>query len=58
VVIDQGALGKAVAVVDHCASAAIFAGRAGLRTAVIDNGDGLTQRALVDNHLGLPGAGS
>jgi thioredoxin reductase (NADPH) len=36
------------------ASAAVFAGRAGLRTAVIDSGDSLTQRALVNNHLGLP----
>lgn len=36
------------------ASAGIFAGRARLRTAVIDNGDSLTQRALVYNHLGLP----
>jgi thioredoxin reductase (NADPH) len=36
------------------ASAAVFAGRAGLRTAVIDNGDSLTQRAMVYNHLGLP----
>lgn len=36
------------------ASAAVFAARAGLRTAVVDHGDGLTQRALVYNHLGLP----
>lgn len=36
------------------ASAAVFAGRAGLRTAVIDGGDGLIQRSLVYNHLGLP----
>lgn len=36
------------------ASAAVFAGRAGLRTAVIDKGDGLSQHALVYNHLGLP----
>lgn len=36
------------------ASAAIFAGRAGLRTAVVDNGGSLTQRALIYNHLGLP----
>src|SRR5512143_1040175 len=36
------------------ASAAVFAGRAGLRIAVLDTGDGLVQRALVYNHLGLP----
>jgi thioredoxin reductase len=36
------------------ASAAVFAGRAGLRTAVVDNGEGMTQRAVVRNHLGLP----
>lgn len=36
------------------ASAAVFAGRAGLRTTVIDGGDGLVQRALVYNHLGVP----
>ena len=36
------------------ASAAVFAGRAGWRTAVIDNGIGLALRAQVDNHLGLP----
>jgi thioredoxin reductase len=36
------------------ASAAIFAGRAGLTTAVVDKGAGMTDRALVNNHLGLP----
>jgi thioredoxin reductase len=36
------------------ASAAIFAGRAGLRTVVVDDGAGMAQRALVNNHLGLP----
>jgi thioredoxin reductase (NADPH) len=36
------------------ASAAIFAGRAGLRTAVIDDGIGMAPKALVNNHLGLP----
>jgi len=36
------------------ASAALFAARAGLRTVVVDNGSGLTQRALVLNHFGLP----
>ena len=36
------------------ASAGIFAGRAGLRTVVIDDGNSLAQRALVRNHLGLP----
>lgn len=36
------------------AGAAIFAGRAGLRTAVIDDGIGVAPKALVNNHLGLP----
>jgi thioredoxin reductase (NADPH) len=36
------------------ASAAVFAGRAGLRTAVVDNDKGFTRRAMLDNHLGLP----
>jgi thioredoxin reductase (NADPH) len=36
------------------ASAAIFAGRAGLRTAVVDDGNGMAPKALVNNHLGLP----
>jgi thioredoxin reductase len=36
------------------ASAAVFAGRAGLRTAVVDGGEGLVQSAVVNNHLGLP----
>jgi thioredoxin reductase (NADPH) len=36
------------------ASAALFTARAGLRTAVVDSGGGLTERALVLNHLGLP----
>jgi thioredoxin reductase len=35
------------------ASAAIFAGRAGLRTAVLDAGNGMAPKALVNNHLGL-----
>lgn len=36
------------------ASAAVFAGRAGLRTAVVDDAEGLVQCAVVNNHLGLP----
>jgi thioredoxin reductase (NADPH) len=36
------------------ASAAIFAARAGRRTAVVDDAAGMAQRALVRNHLGLP----
>lgn len=36
------------------ASAAVFAARAGLRTALVDDGTGLAKRALVNNHLGLP----
>src|SRR5690606_5865575 len=36
------------------ASAAVFAGRAGLRTLVIDADQGFTRRAMVNNHLGLP----
>jgi thioredoxin reductase len=36
------------------ASAAIFAGRAGLRTVVLDADKGMTRRALVHNHLGFP----
>jgi thioredoxin reductase len=36
------------------ASAAIFAGRAGLRTAVVDGGDALVECAMINNHLGLP----
>ena len=36
------------------ASAAIFAGRAGLRTAVVDDGTSMALKAVVNNHLGLP----
>ena len=36
------------------ASAAVFAGRAGLRTLVIDADKGMTRRAMVNNHLGFP----
>lgn len=36
------------------ASAAVFAGRAGLRTLVIDADKGITRRALLNNHLGFP----
>jgi thioredoxin reductase len=36
------------------ASAAIFAGRAGLRTLVLDSDKGMTRRALVNNMLGFP----
>lgn len=36
------------------ASAAIFAARAGLSTAVIDEDKGMTRRAMLWNHLGFP----
>src|SRR4051812_27951232 len=36
------------------ASAAIFAGRAGLQTLVIDSDKGMTRRAMLNNHLGFP----
>jgi thioredoxin reductase (NADPH) len=36
------------------ASAAIFTGRAGLQTLVIDADKGFTRRAMVNNHLGFP----
>lgn len=36
------------------ASAAVFAGRAGLRTVVVDDGHALIECAVVNNHLGLP----
>ena len=36
------------------ASAATFAGRAGLQTAVIDADKGMTRRAMLNNHLGFP----
>jgi thioredoxin reductase (NADPH) len=36
------------------ASAAIFAGRAGLRTLVLDTDKGMTRRAQVNNMLGFP----
>ena len=36
------------------ASAAIFAGRAGLQTLVIDADKGMTRRAWLENHLGFP----
>lgn len=36
------------------ASAAIFTARAGLSTVVVDEGKGITRRAEVNNHLGLP----
>lgn len=36
------------------ASAAIFAGRAGLQTLVIDADKGMTRRAMLNNHLGFP----
>lgn len=36
------------------ASAAVFAGRAGLSTVVIDADKGLTRRAMLNNHLGFP----
>ena len=36
------------------ASAAIFAGRAGLRTLVLDADKGMTRRAMVNNLLGFP----
>jgi thioredoxin reductase (NADPH) len=36
------------------ASAATFLSRAGLRTLVIDADQGMTRRALVNNHLGFP----
>ena len=36
------------------ASAAVFAGRAGLDTLVIDADKGMTRMAMVNNHLGFP----
>ena len=36
------------------ASAATFAGRAGLRTVVLDADKGMTRRAMLYNHLGFP----
>src|SRR5215212_1037383 len=36
------------------ASAATFAGRAGLQTVVIDADKGMTRRAMLNNHLGFP----
>jgi thioredoxin reductase (NADPH) len=36
------------------ASAATFAGHAGLRTVVLDADKGMTRRAMVHNHLGFP----
>jgi thioredoxin reductase len=36
------------------ASAAIFTGRAGLQTLVIDADKGFTRRAMINNHLGIP----
>src|SRR5690242_5259010 len=36
------------------ASAATFAGRAGLQTIVIDGDKGMTRRAMLNNHLGFP----
>jgi thioredoxin reductase len=36
------------------ASAAIFAARAGLATAVVDEDKGMTRRAMLWNHLGFP----
>jgi thioredoxin reductase (NADPH) len=36
------------------ASAAVFTGRAGLRTLVIDADKGITRKAWVNNHLGFP----
>ncbi len=36
------------------ASAAVFAGRAGLSTLVIDADKGMTRMAMVNNHLGFP----
>jgi thioredoxin reductase len=36
------------------ASAATFAGRAGLQTVVIDADTGMTRRAMLNNHLGFP----
>jgi thioredoxin reductase len=36
------------------ASAATFAGRAGLQTVVVDADKGMTRRAMLNNHLGFP----
>jgi thioredoxin reductase (NADPH) len=36
------------------ASAATFAGRAGLQTIVVDGDKGMTRRAMLNNHLGFP----
>ena len=36
------------------ASAATFAGRAGLQTVVVDGDKGMTRRAMLNNHLGFP----
>src|SRR5438132_8183193 len=36
------------------ASAATFAGRAGLQTVVVDADKGMTRRAMLYNHLGFP----
>src|SRR4051812_1992391 len=36
------------------ASAATFAGRAGLQTVVVDVDRGMTRRAMLNNHLGFP----
>lgn len=36
------------------ASAAVFAGRAGLRTVVVDADKGITRKAELNNHLGFP----